>query len=149
MTCSLPHTVEEIKEYVQKQCDIDDAARQQAIIAVTKLFNEAYHAKQALKEQYVECKDIPQERRVVIEKILYDESMKDLEVEHKIMPPRRLKRIDVERLVSSWVAEAIAEYKRNRTNPENVGGSSRALPGGMGNVTHWDLLMPTKSPRAM
>ncbi|GKE72285.1 hypothetical protein Tco_1534326 [Tanacetum coccineum] len=40
----------------------------------------------------------------------------------QIMPPRRLKRRDVERLVSSRVAEAIAKYERNRTNPENAGG---------------------------
>ncbi|GKE96989.1 hypothetical protein Tco_1581844, partial [Tanacetum coccineum] len=74
------HTVEEIKEYVQKQCDIDDAARQEAIITVSKLFNKEYHAKQALNEQYAECKDIPPERRDVIQKILEDESMKDLAV---------------------------------------------------------------------
>ncbi|GKD93393.1 hypothetical protein Tco_1373230 [Tanacetum coccineum] len=68
MSCSLPHTVEEIKEFVQKQCDIDDAACQEAIIAVSKLFNKEYHAKQALNEQYAECKDIPPERRDVIQK---------------------------------------------------------------------------------
>ncbi|GJX25815.1 hypothetical protein Tco_0232111 [Tanacetum coccineum] len=37
MSCSLPQTVEEIKEFVQKQCDIDDAARQEAIIASVRL----------------------------------------------------------------------------------------------------------------
>ncbi|GKD63012.1 hypothetical protein Tco_1305120, partial [Tanacetum coccineum] len=52
MSCSLSHAIEEIKEYVQKQCDIDDAARQEAIIAVSKLFNKEYHVKQALEEQY-------------------------------------------------------------------------------------------------
>ncbi|GKA55822.1 hypothetical protein Tco_0754894 [Tanacetum coccineum] len=62
----------------------DDAARQEAIIAVSKLFNKEYHAKQALKKQYAECKDIPPERRVVIEIFLHDESMKDLDVEHKL-----------------------------------------------------------------
>nr|GEX06566.1 zinc finger, GRF-type [Tanacetum cinerariifolium]GEX06568.1 zinc finger, GRF-type [Tanacetum cinerariifolium] len=77
MSCSLPHTAEEITVYVKKQCEIDDAARQQVIIAVTKLFNEAYMAKQALREQYAECKDIPQERRVVVGKFLFGESMKD------------------------------------------------------------------------
>nr|GEV83774.1 hypothetical protein [Tanacetum cinerariifolium] len=80
MSCSLPHTVEKSKS-VQKQCEIDDAARQQSIITVSKRFNESYHAKQALKEQYAECKDILQERRVVIEIFLYEESMKDLEGE--------------------------------------------------------------------
>nr|GEX09572.1 hypothetical protein [Tanacetum cinerariifolium] len=84
MSCSLPHTVEEIKEFVRKQCDIDDAALHEAIIAVSKLFNKEYHAKQAFKEQYAECKDIPPERRDVIQKDLEDESMKDLMVEHKL-----------------------------------------------------------------
>ncbi|GJV85993.1 hypothetical protein Tco_1525891 [Tanacetum coccineum] len=37
MSCSLPHTVKEIKEYVQKQCDIDDVALQEAIIVVSEL----------------------------------------------------------------------------------------------------------------
>ncbi|GJV72694.1 putative reverse transcriptase domain-containing protein [Tanacetum coccineum] len=36
------------------------------------------------------------------------------------MPPRRLKRRAVERLVKNRVAEAIAEYERNRTDPENT-----------------------------
>ncbi|GKC41049.1 hypothetical protein Tco_1053433, partial [Tanacetum coccineum] len=47
------------------------------------------------------------------------------------MPPRRLKRRAVERLVKNRVAEAIAEYERNRTNPENVRGSSLANTGGV------------------
>ncbi|GJZ99449.1 hypothetical protein Tco_0672000 [Tanacetum coccineum] len=75
MSCSLPHTVEEIKEYVQKQCDINDVARQKAFIArqkvfiaVSKLFNKEYHVKQALNEQYAKCKDISSERRDVIKK---------------------------------------------------------------------------------
>ncbi|GJV59044.1 putative reverse transcriptase domain-containing protein [Tanacetum coccineum] len=66
-----------IKKYVKKQCEIDDVARQQPIIVITKLYNEAYRAKQALKEQYAKCKDIPQERRVLIEKNLFVESMED------------------------------------------------------------------------
>ena len=70
MACSLPHTVEEIKVYVQKQCDEDDAAHQEAIIGVTRLFDQAYAAKQALRKEYAECKDISQERRGVIDKIL-------------------------------------------------------------------------------
>ncbi|GJT32138.1 hypothetical protein Tco_0922557 [Tanacetum coccineum] len=39
------------------------------------------------------------------------------------MPPRRLKRRVVERLVKNQVAEAIAEFERNRTNQENAGRS--------------------------
>ncbi|GKD97389.1 hypothetical protein Tco_1381286 [Tanacetum coccineum] len=32
MSCSLPHTVEQIQAYVHKQCDEDDVARQEAIM---------------------------------------------------------------------------------------------------------------------
>ncbi|GJZ32928.1 putative reverse transcriptase domain-containing protein [Tanacetum coccineum] len=39
------------------------------------------------------------------------------------MPPRRLKRRVVERLVANRVAESIIEYERNKTNPEGAGGS--------------------------
>ncbi|GJY69856.1 hypothetical protein Tco_0472838 [Tanacetum coccineum] len=42
------------------------------------------------------------------------------------MPPRRLRQRAVERLVVNRVAEAIAEYERNRTNPKNVGGAGNA-----------------------
>ncbi|GKF18989.1 putative reverse transcriptase domain-containing protein [Tanacetum coccineum] len=38
------------------------------------------------------------------------------------MPPRRLKHRHVERMVQKRVTKAIAEYERNRTNPENAGG---------------------------
>nr|GEY68409.1 putative reverse transcriptase domain-containing protein [Tanacetum cinerariifolium] len=47
------------------------------------------------------------------------------------MSPRRLKKRDVSRLVKNQVAEAIAEYKRNQTNPKNVGGSGQANVGGI------------------
>ncbi|GJX54216.1 hypothetical protein Tco_0282585 [Tanacetum coccineum] len=73
-----------IKDYVQKQCDEDGAACQEAIIAVTNLFNQAYTATQAMREEYVECKDIPQERRVVIDKFLKDEASKDYKIERKL-----------------------------------------------------------------
>ncbi|GKC71823.1 putative reverse transcriptase domain-containing protein [Tanacetum coccineum] len=39
------------------------------------------------------------------------------------MPPRRLKHRAVERMVQKRVDEAIAEYERNRTNPENAEGT--------------------------
>nr|GEV24565.1 reverse transcriptase domain-containing protein [Tanacetum cinerariifolium] len=47
------------------------------------------------------------------------------------MPPRRLKQRAVERMVQKQVAEAIAEYKRNRTNLENAKGSGPANAGGV------------------
>ncbi|GJR55684.1 hypothetical protein Tco_1406205 [Tanacetum coccineum] len=48
------------------------------------------------------------------------------------MPPRRLKRRDVKRLVANRVAEAIAEYKRNKPNPEGAGGSGGNAGGDIG-----------------
>ncbi|GKE47675.1 hypothetical protein Tco_1478933, partial [Tanacetum coccineum] len=51
MACSLLHTVEEIKAYVQKQCDEDDAALQEAIIAVTMLFDQARASKEDLRKK--------------------------------------------------------------------------------------------------
>nr|GEW49739.1 reverse transcriptase domain-containing protein [Tanacetum cinerariifolium] len=42
-----------------------------------------------------------------------------LAVYGEIMPPRRLKQRDVERLMTSRIVEAIAEYERNKSNPKN------------------------------
>ncbi|GJY63007.1 putative reverse transcriptase domain-containing protein [Tanacetum coccineum] len=56
-----------------------------------------------------------------------------------IMPPRRLRRRAVERLVTNRVAEAITEYERNQANPEGAGGAGVGNAGGgiapEGNVT--------------
>nr|GEW76178.1 reverse transcriptase domain-containing protein [Tanacetum cinerariifolium] len=38
------------------------------------------------------------------------------------MPPRRLRRSAIERLIAERVAEAIAKHERNRPNPVNTGG---------------------------
>nr|GFA81755.1 hypothetical protein [Tanacetum cinerariifolium] len=51
--------------------------------------------------------------------------------EEMTMPPRRLKRRAVERMVQKQVAEAITGYKRNKTNPENAEGSGPANAGGV------------------
>ncbi|GKE78973.1 hypothetical protein Tco_1545093, partial [Tanacetum coccineum] len=48
------------------------------------------------------------------------------------MPPRRLKRRAIERMVQKRVNEAIAEYGRSSANPENAGGSVPA--------NAWELL---------
>ncbi|GKB85636.1 hypothetical protein Tco_0957908 [Tanacetum coccineum] len=84
MASSLPHIVEEIKAYVERQCDEDDSTRQEAINVVTELFDQAYAAKQALREQCASCKDIDQEKRDVIDKFLKDEASKDYKVERKL-----------------------------------------------------------------
>ncbi|GJX16584.1 hypothetical protein Tco_0217416 [Tanacetum coccineum] len=57
MDCSIPHTVKEIQAYVQKQCDEDDAACQEAIMGVIALFKQAIAAKEDLRKQYAECKE--------------------------------------------------------------------------------------------
>nr|GEW49688.1 zinc finger, CCHC-type [Tanacetum cinerariifolium] len=49
--------------YVQKQCDEDDAARQEAIITVTRLFDQARESKEDLRNKNVKSKDISPERR--------------------------------------------------------------------------------------
>ncbi|GKE13829.1 hypothetical protein Tco_1421406 [Tanacetum coccineum] len=47
------------------------------------------------------------------------------------MPPKRLKRKVVKRMVQKRVVEAIAEYERTRANPDNAGGSGPANVGGV------------------
>ncbi|GKE58883.1 hypothetical protein Tco_1498068, partial [Tanacetum coccineum] len=54
--------------------DKDDVVRQEAIIDVTMVFDQARAAKEDLRKAYVECKDIPQERRALIDNILEDEA---------------------------------------------------------------------------
>ncbi|GJR33998.1 hypothetical protein Tco_1209682 [Tanacetum coccineum] len=68
MYCSLLHIVEEIQAYVQKQCDEDDAARQEAIFGVITLFEQEIEAKEDMRKQYAECKDISPERRALLQK---------------------------------------------------------------------------------
>ncbi|GKE20311.1 hypothetical protein Tco_1431823, partial [Tanacetum coccineum] len=47
------------------------------------------------------------------------------------MPPKRMKRRAVKRMVKKRVNEAIAEYERNQTNLKNAGGSGAANTGGV------------------
>ncbi|GJU32522.1 hypothetical protein Tco_1176111 [Tanacetum coccineum] len=85
MVCSLPHTIENFRAYVKKQCDEDDAARQKAIIGVITLFEQAMVATEDLKKQYAKCEDISPKRRDVIEKFLDDEAWKDYEVKKTLL----------------------------------------------------------------
>ncbi|GJY57698.1 putative reverse transcriptase domain-containing protein [Tanacetum coccineum] len=50
------------------------------------------------------------------------------------MPPRRLKKKSVKRLVEKRVAKAIEEYEKTRANPGNASGSGSTNTGGMVNV---------------
>ncbi|GJT69824.1 putative reverse transcriptase domain-containing protein [Tanacetum coccineum] len=51
-----------------------------------------------------------------------------------IMPPRRLKKKSVKRLVEKRVAKAIEEYEKTRANPGNASGSGSTNTGGTVNV---------------
>ncbi|GJX35371.1 hypothetical protein Tco_0246928 [Tanacetum coccineum] len=82
MVCSLPHTVKEFKAYVQRQCDEDDATRQEAIMGVITLFDQPRAAKEDLRKQYVECKDISLEKRDLIDIFFDDEAWKDHELKN-------------------------------------------------------------------
>ncbi|GKE63833.1 hypothetical protein Tco_1514200, partial [Tanacetum coccineum] len=68
-----------IPPMVETICE-DDATRQEAIVDVIKLFEQAREAKQDLVKQYAEYKDISPERHTMIVKILNDEAWKDYEV---------------------------------------------------------------------
>ncbi|GKE04206.1 putative reverse transcriptase domain-containing protein [Tanacetum coccineum] len=46
------------------------------------------------------------------------------------LPPRRMRRNAIERLVADRVAEAINEYERNRANPARAGDAGPAVAGG-------------------
>lgn len=77
MACRLPHTVEQMQKYIKKQVEKDDAARQQALVEVIKQFELAKALKQRLRQWYTYCKDISEERKVVIDQVLYDEYRQD------------------------------------------------------------------------
>ncbi|GJQ97864.1 putative reverse transcriptase domain-containing protein [Tanacetum coccineum] len=53
---------------------------------------------------------------------------------HPIMPPQRVKKKSVKRLVEKRVAKAIEEYEKTRANPNNAGGSGTTNAGGTVNV---------------
>ncbi|GKE97552.1 putative reverse transcriptase domain-containing protein, partial [Tanacetum coccineum] len=51
------------------------------------------------------------------------------------MPPRRLKKKSIKRLVEKRVAKAIEEYEKTRANPGNASGSGPTNTGGMSMMT--------------
>ncbi|GKC59305.1 hypothetical protein Tco_1086903 [Tanacetum coccineum] len=61
------------------KCDEDDATRQEAIMGIITLFEQAMAVKEDLRKQDAECKDFSPERRALIEKFLDDEARKDYE----------------------------------------------------------------------
>ena len=67
MACKVPHTVEQLQKYVQKQTEKGDTDRQQAIVEVIKQFELAKALKQKLRTKYQECNDILEDRKAVID----------------------------------------------------------------------------------
>ena len=80
MACKLPHTVEEVQNYVKKQVEVDDDERQNAIVEVIKKFELAKLRKQRLRTRYTDCQDISDDRKLVIDQFLYNAFRKDHEV---------------------------------------------------------------------
>ena len=94
MACCLPHSVEEMQVYIQKQCDKDDAAWQKAIIDVINQYQlvkkkKKKKKKKRLRQRYTKCKDISAERQVVIDQIFSDEAKKDNAIVHEIIFPTK------------------------------------------------------------
>ena len=80
MTCNLPHTVEQLQQFIKKETENGDAERQNAIVEVIKTFEVAKQAKLRLREYYAACKHISDDRKYVIDMFLCDEYCKDAAV---------------------------------------------------------------------
>ncbi|GKG18186.1 hypothetical protein Tco_0372484 [Tanacetum coccineum] len=79
MSCSIPHSDDEIQALVQKQID-EDMVRQKAILDLALQFDNACTAKEDLRKAYEKCNDIPQESRTLIDTFFKEESDKDYEL---------------------------------------------------------------------
>ncbi|GKD34160.1 hypothetical protein Tco_1249669 [Tanacetum coccineum] len=76
MACSLSHTIDEIKAFVQKLMN-EDIIHQKAIMKLAVQFDNASTAKDNLRKAYKTCNGIPQESRALIDNFLKQESDKD------------------------------------------------------------------------
>ncbi|GJV91788.1 hypothetical protein Tco_1539601 [Tanacetum coccineum] len=90
MTCSLSHTVDEIKVMVHKQIE-EDKLHQLAILNLVAEFENVSIAKDNLRKIYDECSYIPQKKRASIDTYLKQESDKDYEM-HNAHRSRHAKR---------------------------------------------------------
>ncbi|GJW07561.1 hypothetical protein Tco_1569984 [Tanacetum coccineum] len=84
MGCSVPHSYDQIKAMVDKQIQ-EDRVRQLAMMNLAYQFNDTSTAKDELQKAYEECRDIPLEQRVVIEKFLKIESELDYEINRDLL----------------------------------------------------------------
>ncbi|GJS14666.1 hypothetical protein Tco_0409138 [Tanacetum coccineum] len=90
MSCSLPHTIDEIYALVQKLTD-EDIVRQKAIMELAVQFDNANTAKDDLRKTYEKCNDIPQESRAFIDTFLKQKSDKNYEMNLAMYIARRQK----------------------------------------------------------
>ncbi|GJU09873.1 hypothetical protein Tco_1132269 [Tanacetum coccineum] len=79
MTCSLPHTDDEVEALVQKLIN-EYMVRQKAILDLALQFENACTTKDDLRKAYKKCNDIPQESRALIDTLLKEGSDKDYEL---------------------------------------------------------------------
>jgi hypothetical protein len=80
MACKLPHTAEQFQLFIKAEAENSDVDRQNAIVKVILKFEVAKQLKQRLRERYVECTDISDDRKYVIDTFLHDEYRKDAAV---------------------------------------------------------------------
>ena len=80
MPCRLPHTAKQFYWYIKEEAQNSDMDRQKAIVDVILRFERAKRLKRELRERYVECADISDDRKYVINTFLYDEYHKDAAV---------------------------------------------------------------------
>ena len=80
MACKLPHTPEQFQLFIKAEAENSDMDRHNAIVEVIKKFEITKQLKRELRERYVRCTDIPEDRKQVIDKFLHDEYRKDAAV---------------------------------------------------------------------
>ncbi|GKE82782.1 hypothetical protein Tco_1552782 [Tanacetum coccineum] len=100
MTCSLPHTIDQIKALVEKLID-EDIVRQKAIMELAVQFDNACITKEDLRNAYEKCNDIPQENRALIDTFLKQESDKDYEMHNALF--RKLEKIEQQMNTFVWL----------------------------------------------
>ncbi|GJR10157.1 hypothetical protein Tco_0792809 [Tanacetum coccineum] len=79
MSCSLPHTDDEVETLVKRLID-EDMVRQKAILDLALQFENACTAKDDFRKAYEKCNDIPQESHALIDTFLKKGSDKDYEL---------------------------------------------------------------------
>nr|GEX17636.1 hypothetical protein [Tanacetum cinerariifolium] len=84
MGCSVPRSYDQIKAIIEKQIQ-EDRVRQLAMMKLAHQFNDVSIAKDELRKEYKECRDIPLEQRAVIENFLKLESELDYKMNKDLL----------------------------------------------------------------